>query len=58
MSQTASTAPATVPDVPPPFDPDPELIAHLEGNSRSLKGYRLKAEALRDEARHGRSPDA
>lgn len=32
---------------PPPFDPDPELIAHLEGNTRSLRGYRRKAEELR-----------
>jgi hypothetical protein len=35
---------------PPPFDPDPELIAHLEGNKRSLRGYRREAERLRDEA--------
>jgi len=37
--------------VAPPFDPDPELIDHLEGNRRSLKGYRSLAERLRMEAR-------
>lgn len=31
----------------PPFDPDPELIAHAEGNRRSLRGYRRKAEEMR-----------
>jgi hypothetical protein len=36
---------------PPPFNPDPDLIAHLEGNKRSLRGYRREAERLRDEAR-------
>jgi len=34
-------------EAPPPFDPDPELIAHLEGSARSLRGYRRKAEELR-----------
>lgn len=38
---------------PPPFDPDPDLIDHLEGNKRATKGYRRKAEDLRDEAREG-----
>ena len=49
MSQSASvTRPAEVEhEAPPPFDPDPELIAHLEGNARSLRGYRRKAEELR-----------
>jgi hypothetical protein len=32
---------------PPPFDPDPELIDHLEGNAHSLRGYRRKAKELR-----------
>lgn len=31
----------------PPFDPDPELIDHAEGNRRSLRGYRRKAEDMR-----------
>jgi hypothetical protein len=48
MSQSASvTRPAEVEhEAPPPFDPDPELIAHLEGNARSLRGYRRKAEEM------------
>jgi len=41
---------------PPPFDPDPELIAHLEGNEFALKGYRRKAQELRDEARRDGGP--
>jgi hypothetical protein len=38
---------------PPPFDPDPDLIGHLEGNRRAIKGYRRAAEKLRDEAQEG-----
>jgi hypothetical protein len=30
----------------PPFDPDIELIAHLEGNRRSLRGYKRAAARL------------
>jgi hypothetical protein len=30
----------------PPFDPDVELIAHLEGNRRSLRGYKRAAARL------------
>jgi hypothetical protein len=48
---------ALSPPAPPAFDPDPELIAHLEGNAASLRGYREEAERLRDEARDA-SPDA
>ena len=33
----------------PPFDPDIELIAHLEGNRRSLRGYRRAAVRLTKE---------
>jgi hypothetical protein len=52
MSQDAAVeAGAPSSPAPPPFDPDPELIAHLEGNARSLRGYRREAERLRDEAR-------
>lgn len=35
-------------ELPPPFDPDPELIDHLEGNQRSLRGYRREAEKMSD----------
>jgi hypothetical protein len=52
MSQDpAEEAGAPPSPAPPPIDPDPELIAHLEGNTRSLRGYRREAEKLRDEAR-------
>ena len=33
----------------PPFDPDIELIAHLEGNRRSLRGYKRTAVRLTKE---------
>jgi hypothetical protein len=46
----AAEAGAPSSPAPPPFDPDPELIAHLEGNASSLRGYRQEAERLRDEA--------
>lgn len=32
---------------PPPFDPDPELIDHLEGNERAIRRYRKRAEQMR-----------
>jgi hypothetical protein len=52
MSQDAAgEAGAPSSPAPPAFDPDPELIAHLEGNASSLRGYRQEAERLRDEAR-------
>lgn len=54
MSEQARTAVAPEPDhaAPPSFDPDPSLIDHLEGNARSLRGYRQEAEKLRTESRH------
>lgn len=36
---------------PPPFNPDPDLIDHLEGNKRSRDAYRREAERSRDEAK-------
>lgn len=30
----------------PAFRPDAQLIEHLEGNERSLRGYRAEAEQL------------
>jgi hypothetical protein len=41
-SQAPSQAPA-----PPPFDPDPELVDHLEGNASERRRYRDEIEALR-----------
>jgi predicted secreted protein len=50
MSQSANVTRPADPDheAPPPFDPDLDLIAHLEGNAHSLRGYRRKAEELRE----------
>jgi hypothetical protein len=50
MNRNVAPLPPLNNDAPPPFDPDPELIAHLEGNRRSLRGYRRKAEELRESA--------
>jgi len=44
---------ASEPSPPPPFDPDPELIGHLEGNRFALRGYRREAEALRKAVHDG-----
>lgn len=55
MSEQARTAVTPEPDhaAPPPFDPDPSLIDHLEGNAWSRRGYLQEAEKLRT-----RSPQA
>lgn len=58
MSEQAGAAVAPQPDqtAPPPFDPDPALIDHLEGNTWSRRGYRHEAEELRTESsRHDAS---
>jgi hypothetical protein len=41
-----SQAPSQV-VAPPPFDPDPELVDHLEGNTSERRRYRDEIEALR-----------
>jgi hypothetical protein len=46
---------AAVPETPqqpaaPPFDPDPELSDHLEGNHRERDAYQNEAKELRREA--------
>ena len=53
----ATTEVTEAPDqaAPPPFDPDPALIGHLEGNKWALRGYRREAQALREEAQAGLS---
>jgi hypothetical protein len=49
--QTAAVTPAR-PDRPaPPFQPDPSLIDHLEGNERARRAYRKEAEKMRARAR-------
>ena len=42
-SAAASRAPA-----PPAFDPDPELVDHLESNAAERRRYRAEVEALRE----------
>jgi hypothetical protein len=58
MSENATVS-AGQPDrgAPPPFDPDPELIDHLEGSEFWLKAYRRDAEKAHREAQEdkGRS---
>jgi hypothetical protein len=51
MSEHAVVTDAPDREAPPPLEPDPKLIAHLEGNALALRGYRHEAEALRDAAR-------
>jgi hypothetical protein len=51
MSEHAAVTKTLDREAPPPLDPDPELIAHLEGNPLALRGYRHEAEELRDAAR-------
>ncbi|SFE95114.1 hypothetical protein [Blastococcus tunisiensis] len=43
---TATQAPAA--SAPPAFEPDVELIDHLEGNERAIKRYRDHAESQRE----------
>jgi hypothetical protein len=45
---TESQSVTTDAEPAPAFRPDTELIEHLEGNERSLKGYRAEAEQLAD----------
>jgi hypothetical protein len=52
MSESRAPSQAPIPPPPPPFEPDPELIDHLEGNRSSRQRYRDKAKELRDEASH------
>jgi hypothetical protein len=47
MSEGRATAQSPSPPFPPLFEPDPELIDHLEGNRFFLRLYRKKAEVLR-----------
>ncbi len=47
MSESRAASQSPTPPAPPSFDPDPELIDHLEGNRFFRHLYREKAEALR-----------
>jgi hypothetical protein len=50
MSESSAPSQAPIPPTPPPFEPDPELIDHLEGNRSSRQRYRDRAKELRDKA--------
>lgn len=56
MSDNAPKAAATVKPgprpAPPAFDPDPELIDHLEGNEVERRRYRRDAEQAREDSRN------
>lgn len=49
---------ATIDDDPqdelPPFEPDPELVDHAEGNQRERDAYRAHARRSAEAARAGR----
>ncbi len=49
MSESAVTPEreSSTPDVPPPFDPDGELMADLEGSRSAVEAYRREGDALR-----------
>jgi uncharacterized protein involved in outer membrane biogenesis len=49
--------PQAVSPPPPPFDPDPALIDHLEGNRLARRSYQRFALKLRDKARSGQDLD-
>lgn len=52
MSGDAAAAPALEAPIPEPpvFDPDPDLVADLEGNPLALRGFRKAARKAHDEA--------
>ncbi len=50
MTDAATTSKTPQADAPPPFEPDPNLIDHLEGNERTIQRYRHRAEEMRKEA--------
>jgi uncharacterized protein involved in outer membrane biogenesis len=50
MSESRPPSHTQTPPTPPPLEPDPELIDHLEGNRSSRQRYRNKAKEMRDEA--------
>jgi hypothetical protein len=52
MSETTVSPKREVPasDAPPPFDPDDELMADLEGSRSAVKAYKREAKTLREAA--------
>jgi hypothetical protein len=57
MSERRAPSQAPTPPTPPPFEPDPELIDHLEGNRSSQQRYRDRAKELRDKASRASSTE-
>lgn len=55
MTDAATAPQAAAASALPAFEPDVELIDHLEGNERAIKRYRDHAESQRDEAREDQS---
>lgn len=51
MSDNAAITTPTEQPTPPPFEPDPELIGHAEGNTLEERLYRRAAEKMRRDAR-------
>lgn len=52
MSESTVTRyePKTSSEPPPPFDPDDELMADVEGNPQAVAAYRREAATLRASA--------
>ncbi len=50
MTDAAAASTTAQADAPPPFEPDPDLIDHLEGNEQMIQRYRHRAEEMRREA--------
>lgn len=52
MSEHQTLAPdaAEAPPEPPPYDPDPELVADVEGNYCAVRAFRKAAQAAHDRA--------
>jgi hypothetical protein len=48
--QPAAAVVSEGPDSPPPFDPDPALVADREGNRFALRAFRRSAEQAHEAA--------
>jgi hypothetical protein len=50
-----STAEPTAGEAPPPFDPDPALVADVENNRFALRSFRKAAQQAHDAAERQRA---
>ena len=48
MNESKAPPPPHPAPAAPPFDPDPELVDHLEGNASERRRYQAEIEALRE----------